>query len=212
MLRDYPVKTITIPQGVTRARNAGAKAGLGEYILFLDSDILVKEDTVKRVGEILGSSDCDALVGLLSLDIPFKNLATRYKNLWMHFSYAILPEYISGFYTSLAAIKRDVFLESGGFDEAYKTPSVEDTVIGRRLVKLGKKILLVRDLQVVHLKEYRIKDVLRLDLRRSASLLKVVLRERFERFQGASVPYSFMLSLPFAYMFFLSFVLIPFLG
>ena len=44
------------------------------------------------------------------------------------------------FYTTAAAIRRQVFLDSGGFDLNYRDPNVEDTDFGQTLARLGYRV------------------------------------------------------------------------
>jgi GT2 family glycosyltransferase len=67
----------------------------------------------------------------------------------------------------------------GGFDEGYAQPSVEDIELGTRLVRAGHAVRLVKDLQVKHLKRWRLGDMLATDLlRRAAPWTELMLREK----------------------------------
>jgi len=195
-ISDYKVIRSTLPGGVSSARNTGAFHSSNELVLFIDSDIVLKKDTIEKILDVFSDDNIDAMVGIQSLDIPFKDFPTQYKNLWMNYTYSNLPVFVPLFYTSCAAIRKKSFLEVGGFDRNYKMPSLEDTVFGRKFTRSGKKIKLCRDIKVIHLKRYNLKDVLLTDLERSSALVKVILRERDmlsrKSEKGTSVPYSFM--------------------
>jgi GT2 family glycosyltransferase len=159
----YKVVRSTMPGGVSSARNTGAFQAKNELILFIDSDIIVYKDTIGKIIKTFSNEDIDAIVGIQSLDFPIKNFSSQYKNLWMNHTYTKMPDFVPLFYTSCAAIKKSLFLESGGFDRNYRSPSLEDTVFGRKLDRLGIKVKLARDIDVIHLKKYNLRKLLLTD-------------------------------------------------
>ena len=64
-----------------------------------------------------------------------------------------------------ALIRRDVFLDLGGFDpELYRRPAIEDIELGYRLTRAGHRIVLARDVLATHLKRWTLADVVRTDI------------------------------------------------
>jgi GT2 family glycosyltransferase len=193
-------RVITDPAvvGVSAARNRGAKEAQASIIAFIDSDIIVKPDTVTHILEHMSKDGVDGMVGLLSPQIPYPNFPSHFKNLWMRWTYDRLPDTVSLFYTSLAVIRKSYFKKTGGFDEHYQKPSIEDTDLGGRLTAAGAVIHMAKDLEVVHDKSYTIWSLLRTDFVRSVALVRFALRDRFRRLQGrntTAVPSSFILHL-----------------
>jgi glycosyltransferase involved in cell wall biosynthesis len=188
--------------GAAIAKNRGASTASGDILFFTDADIIVPHDIFARLGRAFQDANCDAVVGLLDQDIPERNFATQFKNLWMNFTYARFANRarIGLFYTSVAAIRRERFVQLGGFDEHYRGASVaEDTEFGQRAWSKGITIKLDPGLRVVHLKEYALGGLLREDLVRSAALTRLRLRKWGQPF-FTSVPTFYQVAVPTAYL------------
>jgi glycosyltransferase involved in cell wall biosynthesis len=201
-------------EGAAVAKNVGASQASGEILLFTDADVLVRSDTVQRVIEHLQEPGLCAVVGLLGRGLRYADFPSHFKNLWMHYTYSRLASRrtaesgVGLFYTSIAAIRRDVFLEMGGFDTRYRGASVtEDIEFGQRLLTQGHRVRLDACLEVEHLKRYSLLGVLRTDLRRAFGLTKTWLRKKLhpgrqavaQRYY-ASVPWFFIVSVPLSWM------------
>jgi glycosyltransferase involved in cell wall biosynthesis len=195
--------------GPAGARNAGAQVAVKDIILFIDADVFVPRDIFARLAGAYGDA-VDAVLGVEAELPDLPNFASRYKNLWMRFTYLILPRQVDLFYTSCASIKKKVFRDAGGFDEGYKVPSVEDTAFGRTLGGRGARIVLEKDIEVEHRKTYGTREVLAAAFRRGAALARCVLRTGRRRGGNrTSVPTSFIASLPLPALFVLWAALAP---
>jgi hypothetical protein len=84
------------------------------------------------------------------------------------------------FWAGLGAIRRDVFLELGGFDaERFQRASVEDIELGMRLHARGGRIRLDPAIQGKHLKRWTLASMTKTDLlRRGVPWLELVLEKR----------------------------------
>ncbi len=143
--------------------------------------------------------DAQAIVGIQSSDMIYRNPASVYKNHWMRFTYLRPEGPVHLFYTSGAAILRDKFLQTRGFDEGYATPSVEDTAIGRELAKSGVTVYIDKKLEYEHRKKYNSWGVLKTDYKRAVELARLILREgRGGAGNKSSVPTGFILGMPLA--------------
>jgi GT2 family glycosyltransferase len=188
--------------GPAGARNCGVAEASGDVLFFVDSDVMVRPDTLRRLAAAFAADE--TLDGVIAVQAPamrFRNLCSRYKNLWMYYTYARRAgEDVPLFYTTAAAIRRDVFVESGGFDLNYTNPNVEDTDFGQKLARLGYRVRVLPDLEVEHVKGYDLRSLLRVDFLRSMSLARLKLRKR--RDAGAandtSVPTGYIISVPLA--------------
>jgi cellulose synthase/poly-beta-1,6-N-acetylglucosamine synthase-like glycosyltransferase len=103
---------------------------------------------------------------------------SQYRNLLHHVVHQGGDERASTFWAGCGAVRREAFEEVGGFDESYADPSIEDIELGARLVQAGHTIRLVKDLQVKHLKRWRLANMLATDLwRRAVPWTELMLRQ-----------------------------------
>ena len=160
------VLSMKTQSGPASARNYGSLQARGEILFFVDADVVVQPDTLGRVADDLGQhTDVAAIFGSYDDSPAEKNFVSQYKNLYHHFIHQNSRTEAATFWAGCGAIRRDVFVEVGGFDDtAYSRPSIEDIELGLRLKKSGHRILLDKQLQVKHLKEWRLSSLLRTDI------------------------------------------------
>jgi len=165
--------------GVSATRNAGAAAVSGEMIVFVDSDVRLPADFVSRATQAWAENpDAAAIIGSYDGSPAAPGLVSRYRNLLHHYTHQHGAREAQTFWAGCGAIRRNVFLKSGGFDESYKVPSVEDIELGYRLRKAGHAIRLVPSWQVKHLKTWRLRDLVVTDIfRRAAPWTRLLRRE-----------------------------------
>lgn len=147
--------------GLRRARKSGIKTAKGEIIANVDSDVLIKPNTLSKIVDYFCKyQKVHALTGLLSKDHPNTNFFSQYKNLYMNYIFKKLPEKVTFLYGSMYAFRKEVAqLYNPDFDIG------EDTAFGQRLVSCGKRIAFLRDLEVIHLKRYGLFSFVKNDFR-----------------------------------------------
>jgi GT2 family glycosyltransferase len=183
--------------GPAAARNVGAQAATGEFLFFIDADVMVQPDSLTAVAAGFQTLGVDGLVGLQSREMRHRDLCSQYKNLWMRYTYERLREDVPLFYTSAAAIRRTIFLASGGFDTGYGNPNVEDTDFGQKLQRQGYRVRVVPEVEVEHVKAYSLAGLLRTDWHRAVALTRLKLRKRRDlATNDTSVPSSYVWSIP----------------
>ncbi|MGF1478326.1 MAG: glycosyltransferase family 2 protein [Cyanophyceae cyanobacterium] len=150
-----------ISEGPAKARNLGAKEATGEILYFVDADVEICADAIAQVKQAFTDSRLAALIGSYD-DTPGEpNFLSQYKNLFHHYTHQQASLEASTFWGACGAIRRDVFLAVGGFDESYRRPCVEDIELGYRLRSKGYVIRLCKELQVKHLKRWEPVSLLR---------------------------------------------------
>lgn len=164
LAREFGAKVITRSSagGPARARNLGAEAASGDILFFIDADVTIAADTLS--GVIVAFQQQPGLAALIGSydDAPgAPNFLSQYKNLFHHYTHQSGFEEASTFWGACGAIRRDIFLKIGGFDERYRYPSVEDIELGYRLKRAGYRIQLCKSVQVKHLKRWEFSSLLR---------------------------------------------------
>lgn len=174
------VVSIAGRQGPAYARNVAAESAHGEILLFIDADVCIQAGTVAQVVKAFAEDPkLDALIGSYDDDPAASNFVSQYKNLMHCFVHQQAKRRASTFWTGCGAIRRSVFVASGGFDIRYKRPSTEDIELGARLIHAGHKIELEPSLTVKHLKHWTLMGLLESDIRdRAIPWTLVMLRER----------------------------------
>jgi glycosyltransferase involved in cell wall biosynthesis len=154
------------PAGPAHARNRGAQAACGDILFFVDADVVISPDTLQKIaGTFDGSSGLAAVFGSYDDQPGDDRFLSQYKNLFHHFVHQQANENSSSFWSGCGAIRREIFLEIGGFDTLkYPHPSIEDIELGHRLIAKGHKIIIDKTIQVKHLKRWTLAGLVKTDV------------------------------------------------
>lgn len=151
-------------RGPATARNWGAKVAKGDILFFMDADVTIHPDTLPKIINVFQThKQVAALIGSYDDQPGDPNFLSQYKNLFHHYNHQIGSEEASTFWGACGAIRRDIFLKMGGFDESYRRPCIEDIELGYRLKAAGYQIRLCKDIHVKHLKRWTPYSLLRAD-------------------------------------------------
>ena len=167
LAKEQGFKTVVLDDngGPARARNIGARSACGDILLFIDVDVLVQKDIIEHIQEtFVQTKNLDAIIGSYDSNPTEKSFISQYRNLLHHFVHQTAREDASTFWGACGAIRRSTFLQEGGFNERYKTPSIEDIELGYRLKEKGCKIMLRKELQVTHMKRWTLISMLKTDI------------------------------------------------
>jgi len=152
-------------RGPAAARNLGAAASTGDILVFLDADVSVHSDTLGRIRKrFMSDAALDALIGSYDDTPADPGVVSLYKNLQHHYVHQHGRAEANTFWTGCGAIRRDVFIEAGGFDEGYPRPCIEDIELGYRLRNAGRRIALDTRIQVQHRKHWSFRGLLHTDI------------------------------------------------
>jgi glycosyltransferase involved in cell wall biosynthesis len=162
------------------ARNLGARVATGEFLFFLDADVLVTPHTITQIVDAFRlEPTITALFGSYDARPAAPNFLSQYKNLFHHFVHQTSWSDATTFWSGCGAIRRTVFLEFGGFNPGYGRPSIEDIELGYRLTRAGHAVRLCHDIQVTHLKRWTVRSLILTDIRdRGIPWTQLMLRGR----------------------------------
>lgn len=148
------------------ARNLGVRHARGSVMVFVDADVVVPPEALGLISEDFAlDADLAALFGSYDEAPAWSDFLSQYKNLMHHYVHQTASERAVTFWAGCGAVRREVFLEFGGFDhEKYPMPSIEDIEFGFRLSRAGRRILLEKRLQVKHLKKWTVSVLWRADI------------------------------------------------
>ncbi len=169
------------PGGPGRARNAGAQVASGEWLLFVDADVVVHRDALRRLWQAIAAHpEMGAIFGAYDGQVSGQRLVSRYRNLLHRRVHLQGAGETETFWAGLGAVRRDWFTKVGGFDiDRFPRPQVEDIDLGYRLRDAGARILLEPSMAGTHLKEWRLGQMLRTDFRdRAVPWMRLLLTRR----------------------------------
>lgn len=154
------------PRGPAYARNRGADVCRGPVLVFLDADVRLAPEALRRFAHLFESDPTlAAAFGSYDDQPPAPGTVSRYRNLLHHYHHHRGAGDAETFWAGLGAVRSDVFHAVGGFDEVrYARPQIEDIEFGRRVRRAGHRITLDPSIQGAHLKRWTLGQVLKTDL------------------------------------------------
>jgi len=178
---------------------------------------MIHPDALERIHNHFCKNHYAAISGVCSPDPSDRKLATRYKHLWMYYSYLNSPKDFDFWISGVGAVKREVFFNLKGFHTTFQTKyGGGDLDFGRRLKQAGQKIRLDTKIQSTHLKRYTLLSLLRNDYNRGKGWFRfVVSRKLFpyviKKLRIANIYPAFIISVFLSFIFVLSLFFSPFL-
>lgn len=177
---DVLVRIPGSPHGPGYARNRGVEAARGEVVVFVDADVVVHPDALRRFAWVFARDpELGAVFGSYDDKPRAPGVVSRYRNLLHHWHHHQNAGEAETFWAGCGAVRRSVFLAAGKFDEwHYRKPSIEDIELGHRIQATGHRILLRPEIQCTHLKQWSLWNVVRTDVKdRGVPWMRLLLQE-----------------------------------
>ncbi len=153
------------PHGPSYARNRGFEVCRGEVAVFIDADVCVHPDTLRRFAWAFAREpDVAAVFGSYDSRPPAPGLVSQYRNLLHHYVHQQNAGDAETFWAGCGAVRSAAFADAGMYDEwHFSRPQIEDIELGHRIRALGKRILLRPDIQCKHLKSWNLRNMVTTD-------------------------------------------------
>ena len=160
--------------GPAYARNRGAELARGGVVAFVDGDVVVRRDTLRRMLDTLvDRPDIDAVSAPHGADSGAPNFVSQYWNLLLRFGEQRRSGHCAQFVPGCGAVRREAFFSAGMYDEwRFDTACMESVELGERLGGAGHGLLLSSELSVTHLKRWDVDSVCQEVWRRSRVLAR----------------------------------------
>jgi len=171
IIERFPCKLVRLDRhgGVSKARNAGARAASGELLLFIDNDCLLERETLSIASASYGDRKDLVLGGTYTPEPHDSDFFSAFQSVFVnHFeTKSAVPDYVAA---HAMVIDAGLFQRSGGFVEDSfigVAASVEDVELCHRLRRAGCELVMNRDLRVQHVFRFSLRRSLRNAVRKS---------------------------------------------
>jgi GT2 family glycosyltransferase len=177
---DRLVRLTDGPRGPAFARNRGADVARGDALLFVDADVCVHPDALRRVSETLEREPgVSAVFGAYDFTPTAGGLISQYRNLLHRFVHQRDAGDAVTFWAGCGAVRASVFAGCGGFDEGRDGEALEDIELGYRMSALGHRIVLRPEIQGKHIKRWTLRSMIVTDVRlRGIPWMRLLLRRK----------------------------------
>ena len=150
--------------GPAACRHFGASQASHDWLCFIDADVIVPWDGLRRSALHLHHSGDDGLIGSYDRQPEAHSTVSRFRNLLHHYHHQRNHGTSGVFWGAFGIVRRSAYFTVGGFDPAYRTASVEDIDLGYRLAEKGYVVRIRSDVQVCHLKTWTLPNMIRTDI------------------------------------------------
>lgn len=163
--------------GAAGARNTGGEAASREWLLFVDSDAVAPSGWRGHLQDRI-DQDPSAVQATYSPRAKGGGAATFYKNYYYYYTFTrrIRSRFIEGCGTFFFAVDRNRFCDLDGFDDMIPGATVEDADFAARLAGSGGSIMMAPEIEVLHLREYTFRQLMRYEWRMMKSKTLYLLR------------------------------------
>lgn len=179
--KKFPCKIISLRKnrGSGFARNKGAKIAKGKIIVFLDSDVIIRNNHLKLISKIFKKKKYNMAQGVYLHEPNYKKISTQYLQSYQcYYIFSKKLKFINNLVSNFFVIEKKIFLSVKGFDPNFVGSNAEDADLGYRLINNGYKIPIIRKLGVFHKVDFGLKTFVSKITRIHTGEMKMFLRKK----------------------------------
>jgi glycosyl transferase family 2 len=170
------------------ARNRGFELTLGDYIAFINADVMVATDTLRTACTILMQSpELGAIFGSCGVQPMVSGFLSDYRSLVQRYYHQKQADDACTFSSACGIVRSSVFERAGGYDEwHFSRRQLEDLELAQRIRNLGERIVAHAALRATHLRKWTLRRMVTTEiLDRTVPWMRLVRRELLRNARGA---------------------------
>ncbi len=184
--------------GPAYARNRGADLARGEFVAFIDADVLIRPDTLTEILSIFrADAELDAVSATRDDSPAATNFVSQYWNLLQHFGEQRYRGAGGDFASGCCVVRRSAFVGAGLYDEwRFGVACMEGLELGQRFHAAGSNVFVSQSLQVTHLSRWSPLSVFREAWNRSRVLARTLGYQRMRALVPSEVVFTLSRAMP----------------
>lgn len=114
-------------RGTSASRNRGWREARGELVAFVDADVVLKPEALRRMVAVLDAEPgLSGVNGVLSLDLRTPGLVSAFTNTSIHYQHLQHGQRVASAFTSICLFRRSAIEAMGGWDERWFSRYADD--------------------------------------------------------------------------------------
>jgi glycosyltransferase involved in cell wall biosynthesis len=177
-------KLITLERnsGAATSRNRGAVEAAGDILIFVDADVILEPLALsKLLSAFKKDQGISAAVGSYTETPADPGLISACHNAFTLYHHDLSLDEMDWFWGALGAVRKEAFMDVGGFDERYRGASCEDMELGLALSAKGHRIVYYPEAKGSHARHFTFFGMLENDYKKAVLGTKLRLAGRLPK-------------------------------